>query len=322
MLKKIFTFVMAALFLLGGVTEILAERYPSRPITLVIPIPPADNLDMSGRLAAEELSKSLKVPVITLNKPGASMIIGTDFVAKSKKDGYTILIVNLAGIIQAKVLEPEIVPFDPFKDFTPLGSYWASTFLIGVSGKAPYKTLKGLLEYQKKNPAPISCGSAGAKGASGLNVELMKIVTGVKMTSVPFKGGSEGITALLGGHTEAVSSSVSLMAPHLKSGAIRGIAISSKNTDFPDIPTLKELGYKQNLLAGWPNFFAPAGIPAPVVKTLVSAIEKMTKSPVVTSKLANLGMPMAYLSPAQVAARMHEEYGTVEEIGKKFGLVK
>ena len=322
MLKKSFTFVLAALLLFGGVRELLAERYFNRPVTLVVPTIPSDNLDMSGRLAAEELSKLLGVPVITLNKPGASMIIGTDFVAKSKKDGYTILIVNLAGIIQAKILEPEIVPFDPFKDLSPLGSYWASTFLIGVSGNAPYNSLKELLEYQKKNPDPLRCGSAGVKGASGLNVELIKILTGVNMISVPFKGGSESITAILGGHTEAVSSSISLLGSHLKSGAVRGIAISSKNNEFPDIPTLKQLGYKQNLLAGWPNFFAPAGVPAPVLKTLVAAVEKMTRNPAISSRLGNLGMPMEYLPPDKVLSRMQEEKKIVEEIGKKFRMVK
>jgi tripartite-type tricarboxylate transporter receptor subunit TctC len=310
------------MFLFVGVGELSAQKYPSRPITLVIPTIPGDNLDMSGRLAADELSKLLGVPVIPLNKAGASMLIGTDFAAKSKKDGYTILIVNLAGVIQAKVLEPEIVPFDPFKDLTPLGSYWASIFLIAISGNAPYKNIKELLEYQKKNPAPFRCGTAGPKGASGLNADLLQIVTGVKVTSVPFKGGSETVTALLGGHTEAASSSVSLLGAHLKSGAMRGIAISSHSPDFPDIPTLKELGYKQNLLAGWPNFFAPAGIPKEVNQTLVSAIEKMVKNPGIISKLANLDMPMEYLPPDKVLARMHEEYGIVQELGKRFGMVK
>ena len=322
MSKKIIAVVLPALLLFVGVPDLLAQKYPSRPITLVIPTIPGDNLDMSGRLAAEELSRQLKVPVVALNKAGASMLIGTDFAAKSKKDGYTILIVNLAGIIQSKVLEPEVVLFDPFKDLTPLGSYWASIFLIAVSGKAPYKNLKELLEYQKKNPAPVRCGVAGAKGASGLNAELIQIVTGLKMTSVPFKGGSESVTALLGGHTEAASSSVSLLGPHMKSGAMRGIAISSHSPDFPDIPTLKELGYKQNLLAGWPNFLAPSGIPPQVNETLVSAVEKMVKNPAIVSKLANLGMPMEYLPPDKVLERMHEEYKTVQELGKRFGMVK
>jgi len=322
MIKNIITSMVIALVLLVGATDLFAQKYPSRPITLVIPSLAGDNLDMSGRLAAEELSKSLGVPIIPLNKVGASMLIGTDFVAKSKKDGYTILITSLSGLIQSKVLEPETVPFDLFKDLTPLGSYWASIFLIGVSGNAPYKNLRELLEYQKKNPASIRCGCTGVKSALGLNVELFQILTVVKITSVPFKGASESITALLGGHTEAASTSISLLSSHLKSGAIRGITVSSHSPEFPDIPTLRELGYKQNLLAGWPNFFAPSGIPPQVNQTLVSAIEKMVQNPTIISKLANLGMPMAYLPPEKVTARMREEYKTVEELGKSFGMVK
>ena len=320
MIKRIMVCVVVLLLL--GAPELYAQKYPTHPITLVIPVPPGDNLDVSGRLAAEDLSKSLNVPVIPLNKPGASMLIGTDFVAKSKKDGHTLVLTNLSGLIQSKALEPEIVPFDPFKDLTPLGSYWASVFLIAVSGNAPYKTLNELIEYQKKNPAAIRCACTGVKSSLGLNVQLFQIMTGVKMTSVPFQGQPEVITALLGGHTEAASVSVSIAGSHLKSGAVRGIVISHRTSDFPDIPTLKDLGYKQNLLVGWPNFFAPAGTPKHIIETLVPAIEKVAKNPAISSKLAGLGMPMDYLPPDKVTARMHEEYRTVEEIGKRFGMVK
>jgi tripartite-type tricarboxylate transporter receptor subunit TctC len=322
MFRKIMTSVAMALLLLVSVPELFAQKYPHRPITLVIPVIPGDNIDISGRMAAEELSKLLNVPVIPLNKPGASMLLGTDFVAKSKKDGYTIALTNLSGLIQSKILEPEVVPFDPVKDLTPLGSYWASIFLFGVPGKAPYKSYKELLEYQKKNPTPISCGCTGIKSSLGLNVLLLDLITGVKITPVPFQGQPEVATALLGGHTEAASVSISVAAGHMKSGAIKGLVISAHSAEFPDIPTLKELGYKQNLLAGWPNFFVPSGVPKEVIDTLVPAIEKVAKNTAISSKLANLGMPMDYLPPDRVLVRMHEEFKTVEELGKKFGMVK
>jgi tripartite-type tricarboxylate transporter receptor subunit TctC len=322
MSKNIIAWLVISLLFVVGAPDLFAQKYPNHPITLVIPVPPGDNIDISGRMAAEELSRLLNVPVIPLNKPGASMLIGTDFVAKSKKDGYTIILTNLSGLIQSKVLEPEVVPFDPFNDITPLGSYWASIFLIGVSGKSPYKNLKELIEYQKKNPAPISCGCTGIKSSLGLNVLLFELITGVKMTPVPFTGQPEVTTALLGGHTEAASVSISIAGSHLKSGAIRGTVISAHSAEFPELPTLKELGYKQNLLAGWPNFFVTAGVPKEVLDTLVPAFEKVAKNPAISSKLANLGMPMDYLPPDKVMARMHEEYKTVEELGKRFGMLK
>jgi tripartite-type tricarboxylate transporter receptor subunit TctC len=142
------------------------------------------------------------------------------------------------------------------------------------------------------------------------------------MTMVPFKGASPAITALLGGHVEGVVLALGVLSSHLKSGALRGIVISTRFPEFPDIPTLTQLGYRQNLLGVWLAFFAPAGVPAEVTKALVPAIEKAVKDPSVASKLVGLGMVQDYQSPEKLFAEIREEHRTVEEIAKKAGLAK
>ena len=142
------------------------------------------------------------------------------------------------------------------------------------------------------------------------------------MTMVPFKGGAPAITALLGGHVEGAALAVGAVAPHLKSGAMKGMVISSKFPALPEVPTLRELGHKQNLLGVWFAFFAPAGVPADVVKALGPAIEKVVKDPTIGSKLAAIGIVTEYAPPERVLAEMREEQQATEEIAKRAGLVK
>lgn len=323
MLKKISVFVVTVALFLGCGSQLFAQKYPDHAITLVLPMAPGDALDICGRLAAEELSKLLKVPVIPVNKPGASATVGTDFVAKAKKDGYTILSTNSAALINSKILQPEIVPYDPFKDLAPLALYNNGVFALAVRSDAPYKSVKEVVEYAKANPGKLRCGTAGVNSISDFNVGLFKMLNGIEITAVPFKGAAPGVTALLGGqHIEIYSTSVTALLPHLRSGELKAIAISHHFPEIPDIPTLVQLGYKQNLLVVWNGFYAPAGIPNQVTETLVPAFEKVVRDPTLSSKLAALGMFTEYLSPEKLLARMQEEYKTIEEIAKKFGMMK
>jgi tripartite-type tricarboxylate transporter receptor subunit TctC len=322
MLKRISILFMATTFLFCSASELLAQKYPDRPITLVIPMAPGDGLDIAGRLMGEELSKLLKVPIVPLNKPGATATLGTDMVVKAKKDGYTILLTNSASIVNAKVLQPEIVPYDPFKDLTPLGmsTVWPMVFVI--RSNAPYKNLKELVEFIKKNPGKIRCGTAGMKSISDFNVELFKMLTGIEMTSVPFKGASPSVTALVGGHVEVGSLTLTPYLGHIRSGEVKAIATSKNFPEFPDIPTLKQLGYKQDLIDVWSALFAPSGVPAEVTETLIPAIEKVVRDPAIYAKLAELGMYQEHLPPDKLIIKMQEQYKTVEEVAKKYGMKK
>src|SRR5207249_3589839 len=264
--------LVIALTLLGATPHVAAQGYPSGTITLVIPLSPGDGADVAGRAMAEELAKLLKVAVVPVNRPGAGMAIGTDSVIKAKKDGYTILIAPNAAVVSARILNPESVTYDPLKDLTPLGLTTRTPILVAVREDAPYRSFPEMIEVAKKNPGKVRVGTVGTGSVGHLNVEMINALTGAGLTMVPVKGGAPGITALRGGHVEGGAFSLGALSSHVKSGAVRGMVVSNSFPGFPDIPTLPQLGYRQNLLGVWLAFFAPAGVPAEVTRTLLASI--------------------------------------------------
>ena len=314
---------LTAVSLLATATPHLgAQAYPNQAISVVIPLAAGDAADIACRAMAEELSKLLKVPVIVVNKPGAGGTLGTDSVVKAKKDGYTILLTNNAALIYNRILTPESVQYDPFKDLTPLGLATRFPLLLIVRPDAPYKSFNELVEFSKKNPGKIRVGTVGAGSVGHFTLEIINSLTGAGLTMVPFKGASPGVTALLGGHVEGGVLALGTLLGHVKSGAMKGILTSSQIPEYPEIPTLSQLSYRQNLFGVWLAFFAPSGVPAEVTKTLVPAIEKAVREPSVVAKLAGLGMVQDYLPSEKLIAEIREEHRTVEEIAKKAGLVK
>jgi tripartite-type tricarboxylate transporter receptor subunit TctC len=320
-MRSILSFLTVALLMILRL-EVYAQAYPNQAINLVLPYAPGDTGDVAGRAMAEELAKLLKVPVVPVNRPGAGATTGTESVVKAKKDGYTILIAPNAALISTRILNPDTVRYDPFKDLTPLGMATRSPLVLAVRGDTEYKNFRELTEYGKKNPGKIRVGTFGVGSGGHFMVEIINSITGAAMTMVPFKGASPAITAVLGGHVEAVCPALGTITGHLKSGTLRGTVISSKFPDFPDIPTLDQLGYQQKLWGVWWAFFAPAGVPPEVTKTLVPAIEKVVKDNTIASKLAGLGMIQDYVPPEKLLAEIREEHKTIEEIAKKAGLIK
>jgi tripartite-type tricarboxylate transporter receptor subunit TctC len=254
-----------------------AQAYPKQPIYLIIPLAPGDATDVAGRTIGEGISKLLKVPVIAVNRPGAGGTIGTDSAVKAPKDGYTMLITNNASLVFNRILTPEAVPYDPFKDLTPIGMAVRTPIILAVNSNAPFKNFAEMVEYGKKNPGNVRIGTVGPGSVGHFTVEIVNSLTGADMTMIPFKGAGPAVTAALGGHIEGAAAAQGVVAEHLKAGTMRGIVASTKMPEFPQIPTLAQLGYKQNLLGVWSAFFAPAGVPADVSKTLIAALEKVVK---------------------------------------------
>jgi tripartite-type tricarboxylate transporter receptor subunit TctC len=299
-----------------------AQSYPKQPINLLIPLAPGDATDVAGRTIGEGLSKLLKVPVVAINKPGGGGTVGTDSAVKAPKDGYTILITNNASLIYNRILTPETVPYDPFKDLIALGLVARTPIILAVNSNAPFKNFAEMAEYGKKNPGNVRIGTVGPGSVGHFTVEIVNSLTGADMTMIPFKGAGPAVTAALGGHIEGAAAAQGVVAEHLKAGTMKGIVASTKMPEFPQIPTLAQLGYKQNLLGVWSAFFAPAGVPAEVSKTLIAALEKVMKDPTVGSRLANLGMVADYEPPEKLIAEIREEHRAVEQIAKKAGLIK
>jgi tripartite-type tricarboxylate transporter receptor subunit TctC len=243
-------------------------------------------------------------------------------VVKAAKDGQTILITINAALTFRRVLEPQSVQYDPLKDLTPLGLTTRIPSILAVRDDLPYRNLAELIEHAKKNPGGVRAGTVGIGSVGDFTIQILNSLAGIDITMVPFKGASPAITALRGGHVEGVALALGALSGQLKSGAMRGIVISSKFPEFPAVPTLAELGYRQNLLGVWLGFFAPAAVGPEVTAALVPAIEKVARDPAIGARLAALGMLQDYAPPEKLADEIREEHRVVEQIARKAGLVK
>jgi tripartite-type tricarboxylate transporter receptor subunit TctC len=313
---------VSALLLLFAAVFAQAEDYPKGPITLVIPLAPGDATDTSARAIAEELSRELKVAIVPVNRPGAGGALGTETVVKARPDGSTIILTNNASLVFRPILDPKTASYKPLTDLTPLGLAMRSPSVLAVRGDAPYKNFRELVDYARKNPGSVRIGTAGSGSVGEFCLYTINSLTGAGLAPVPFTGASPAVTALLGGHVEGIVLALGTMTGHLRSGGFRGIVISSKYPDFPDIPTLPDLGYSEGLFGVWVGFFAPAGVPTEVTRVLVPALERAIKSPAIGAKLKPLGMVMDYSPPEKLLAEIREEHRRVSDIAAKSALAQ
>jgi len=311
---------LAAAVAVAAAAAAQAETYPSGPITLVIPLAAGDATDTAARAITEELSRELKVAIVPVNRPGAAGALGTELVVKAPKDGHTILLTNNAALVFRTVLDPKTATYDPFRDLAPLALAMRSPSVLVANAEQPYRNFKEMIEYGKK--APLSIGTAGVGSVGHFCINTLSALTRTDLTMVPYTGAMPALTAVRGNHVPAVILALGTMTGHLKSGAVRGIVISSKVGDFPDIPTLAELGYPEPLFGIWTAFFAPAGVPPEVTSVLVPALERAITAPGVAARLKPLGIVPDYAPPAKLVAEMHDEHRRVSELARQAGLVK
>jgi tripartite-type tricarboxylate transporter receptor subunit TctC len=314
--------VSLACVLFVPLQALYAQPYPSHPIQLVIPGAPGDAADISARMAMEELAKILKVAIVPVNKPGVGAAIATDFVAKSKKDGYTLLYALSSGLIYGPAMSPDAFPYDPLRDVEPLAMHVNFPGVISVQAESPWKTFVDVVDYARKNPGKFRCGSLGVGAITHFQLEMIKSITNTDITYIPFKGASPAVTALLGGHIESTNVAVVLCDPHFKSGKLRGVLLDMKVPDLPDIPTLRDAGYPMDLPASWFGFFAPSGIPDEAKQVLVPALEKAIKNPEVTAKLQKLWYLTNYKTPGELKQILTENHEKIRNLAKKMGIAK
>ena len=324
-MKRVTTRLGFAVTLVATITFVRfvhAQPFPSGPINLVIPLAPGDAGDIAARSMGEELSRLLKTPVLAGNRPGAGGAVGANSVVQARKDGHTILFTPNSALTFRTVLDPQSVTYDALRDLTPLGIASRTPSMLVVRTDAPFNNFAELIDYAKKKPGQIRLAHPGAGSVGEFGVHLISALTGVALLSVPYTGAAPAVVALRGGHVDGVALSIGALSTHLRSGVFRGIVTSNRSAEFADIPTLRELGYREELFGIWFGFFAPAGIPDEARKALIGAIEQAVKSPAITAKLAPLGIAQNYGSPEQTAVEIREEFKRVSEIAKKTGVVK
>lgn len=321
MIKKLLG-AASLLALAAAMSPLWAQSYPSGPVNLVITLAPGDASDIAGRAIAEALARELKVAVVPINRPGAGGALGTDLVVKGPKDGHTLVLTNNAAVVFRSVLDPDVATYDALKDLTPLALAMRSPSTLAVGADQPFKSLSEMVEYAKRNPGKVRIGTAGVSSVGDFCVQTINAFTGAGLTMVPFTGAAPAVTAMRGGHIEGVILALGTMTAHLSSGAVRGLAISSKWPDFPGIPTLAELGYAQPLFGIWTAFFAPAGVPPEVSAVLVPALERAIRSPEIGAKLKPLGIVAEYAPPEKLVAEMRDERARLIGIARQAGLVK
>jgi len=299
-----------------------AQSFPAGPISVVIPLAPGDAADIAARVLGEEISRLLKTPVLAINRPGAGGALGTNIVVQARKDGHTILFAQNSALTFRAILDPQSVTYDAHRDLVPLGIASRTPSVLVVRSDAPYGNFAELMEYSRKKQGQLRIGHPGAGSVGDFCVQLINALTGAQLEPIPYVGAAPAIAALRGGHIEGVVLSLGALGNHIKSETFRGLVASSRSAEFGEIPTLRELGYQEELFGIWFSFLAPAGIPEDARKALVGAIEQAVKAPAIAARLAPLGISQSYSAPEQAAAEIREEFKRVSEMARKTGLLK
>jgi tripartite-type tricarboxylate transporter receptor subunit TctC len=299
-----------------------AQPFPIGSISVVVPLAPGDAADIAARAMGEEISRRLNTSVVVINRPGAGGAVGTNNVVHARKDGNTILFAQNSALTFRAVLNPQSVGYDALRDLVPLGIASRTPSVLTVRSDAPYRNFAELIEYSKKKPGQVRIGHPGAGSVGDFCVQLINALTGAELVPVPYTGAAPAVAALRGDHIEGVVLALGALSTHLKSGTFRGLVASSRVPEFTDIPTMRELGYQEELFGIWFSFLAPAGIPENARKALVGAIEQAVKAPAITARLAPLGILQSYATPEHTTAEIREEFKRVSEMARKTGLLK
>jgi len=321
-MSNVVRFLISALAIVFPTACAQAQAFPSGPISIVVPLAPGDAADISVRAMGEEISRLLKTPVLVVNRPGGGGTIGANSVVQSAKNGQTILFAQNSALTFRPVLDHQSVPYDVLRDLVPLGIASRTPSVLVVRSDAPYKTFAELIEYAKKRPGQVRIGHPGSGSVGDFCVQLINSLTSAELVPVPYTGAGPSIVALRGEHIEGIVSSLGAVSPHIKAGTLRGLVSSNRVPEFADIPTMRELGYPDELFGIWFSFLAPAGIPEEARKVLVSAIEQAVKEPAIAARLAPLSILQTYAGPEQAAAEIHREIEQVRAIARRTGLVR
>jgi tripartite-type tricarboxylate transporter receptor subunit TctC len=316
---------LCALAVVAPAVTVADEPFPSRPITLVVPFPPGGIADLTARPLATVLERIVKQPVVINHKPGAAGAVGNQAVATAKPDGYTLLI----GLVSISTI-PEVdglfgrTPVYRLDQFVGVARLNADPPILVVNADTPWKTLKDLLDDVKRRPGEITFASSGPYGASHVPMEMLLHATGAgRMRHLPTAGGGPATTAVLGNHAQLWASPPALALPHVKAGKMRPLATwgATRLAAYPDVPTLKELGYDVEYYL-WTGMFAPKAIPPQVLKTLRDATRQAVQDPEFKTAMDKVQMPIAYQDADEFKTWWDTDARTLAAVIKRIGKVE
>jgi tripartite-type tricarboxylate transporter receptor subunit TctC len=291
-----------------GAAAASAQSYPAKPIRIVVPFPAGGNADIFARLYAQKLGEAWKQTPLVDNRAGAAGIIGTQFVARSPGDGYTLLF----GTTGTHTTNPAVyakLPYDPVKDFAPVSNFADSPFLLVVHPSVPANTLQGLVALAKARPGQLDYASFGTGSSAHLAGEMLRTMAGINIVHVAYKGGPPAVNDLVGGHVALMFNSLPAVLPLVKAGRLRalGIASAKRSPTLPDLPTFAEAGFAGFEAGSWYGVLAPAGTPCEVIIRLHAETVRMLALAEVRQKLAAEGAEAIGNTPEEFAAQIQRD---------------
>src|SRR3954469_7375472 len=309
--------VIGAVFVAGFVQ---AQTYPAKPIRIVVPFPAGGSTDIIGRVVAEQLTAAFGQQAIVDNRAGANGVIGTELVAKAAPDGYTLLI----GGIGSLSINPAIyskIPYDPVRDFTAIIQIAQVPNVLVVHPSLPVKTVKDLIALAKTNPGKLTFSSSGSGSSDHMSGELFKSMAHVDLVHVPYKGGAPAITDAIAGQVSMTFSNQPTALPHVKTGKLRGIAVTSikRSSAASELPTIDESGLKGFDVSSWVGVNAPANLPRDIVARLNAEIVKGMSAPAGRERLSQLAFDPVLSTPDQYAAHIKSEVAKWAQVAKTAG---
>lgn len=309
-IRKFANSVRGAVLLMGAVFTMAAaaQSYPNRPLRLVVPFPAGGIVDVTARQLGQKMGEILGQPVVIDNRPGAGGSVGTQFVAKSPADGYTVLMAFDTHAVNPLIYKN--LPFDTFKDFAPVSTVGTIPLIFASTPAFPAKNLAELVQQSKANPAGLSYGSVGAGSSGHLLAEQFKVLTGANMLHIPFKGGAPALTALMGEQIQLVVFAAGTAVPHVQAGKLTALAVtgSRRARVLPDVPTTAEAGFAQLNSGAWMGILAPVGTPEPIVGQLRAAIAKAVKDPAMVKSLADQAVELNASGSAEFGQFIRAEH--------------
>jgi tripartite-type tricarboxylate transporter receptor subunit TctC len=296
----------AVLVALALTSAAFAQDYPNRPVRLIVPFPPGGSNDVVGRLVAKQLSTELGQQVFVDNHPGAGGVIGTQAAANAAPDGYTLLVVSLAHAVNPALYK---LDYDPIKSFEPVAILATGPNVLVVNPEMPVHSVKELIALAKQKPGGLDYASAGVGSFQHMGGELFKLMAGVDLVHVPYKGGGPAMQDVISGHVKIMFSSLVQTTPFIKSGQLRALGTggAKRNAVLPDVPTIAEGGVPGYVADNWWGIVVPAGTPGPIVEKLYKNVEAALKTPELQAVFVREGATTIEMNSAEFGEYMQVE---------------